>query len=343
MKDYYDILGVSRDASEDDIKRAYKKIMLKYHPDRMGNKSDKEKKEAEEIVKSANEAYETLSDPQKKQEYDNPGFGSGFNPFADFFGHDRSSGPSWHTEDYRDLRGKNCEGKLNVDISDFYFRGIKSVAYLKDFRCNVCDGEGGTGVKVCSHCNGTGMVTESRRQGNMFFQSSHPCPYCNGKGKTVEHKCAACSGTGFICRLVSEEIDLSRIPLQYLLKDGIKIDVGQLGSESKSTNGTNGELYITVQHTYDHNKYHIDNYGNVEGKEDIDWKDVILGGKIEINLPGNQKMRINLPECSEVGKKLRIKGKGIDGHDYTMVVNPVFPKTLDKETKKAIEHLKEKG
>ena len=78
MKDYYDILGVSRDASEEDIKKAYKKIMLKYHPDRMGNKSDKEKKEAEEIVKSANEAYETLSDPQKKQEYDNPGFGGGF-------------------------------------------------------------------------------------------------------------------------------------------------------------------------------------------------------------------------------------------------------------------------
>lgn len=341
MKDYYDILGVSRDASEDDIKKAYKKIMLKYHPDRMGNKSDKEKKEAEEIVKSANEAYETLSDPQKKQEYDNPGFGAGFNPWADFFGHPKES--SWHTEDYRDLKGKNCEGKLNIDISDFYFRGIKSVAYLKDFRCNVCNGEGGTGVKVCPHCNGTGMVTESRRQGNMFFQSSHPCIYCNGKGKIVEHKCAACSGTGFIGKLVNEEIDLSRIPLEYLLKDGIRIDVGQLGSESKSMNGTNGELYITVQHTYDHNKYHIDNYGNVEGKEDIDWKDVMLGGKIEINLPGNQKMRITLPECSEVGKKLRIKGKGIDGHDYTMIVNPIFPKKLDKETKKAIEHLKEKG
>lgn len=341
MKDYYDILGVSRDASQDDIKKAYKKIMLKYHPDRMGNKSDKEKKEAEEIVKSANEAYETLSDPQKKQEYDNPGFGSGFDPWADFFGHPKE--PSWHTEDYRDLKGKNCEGKLNIDISDFYFRGIKSIAYLKNFRCNVCNGEGGTGVKICPHCNGTGMITESKRQGNMFFQSSHPCQYCNGKGKTVEHKCAACSGTGFVGRLVNEEIDLSRIPLEYLLKDGIRIDVGSLGSESKSINGTNGELYITVQHTYDHNKYHIDNYGNVEGKEDIDWKDVMLGGKIEINLPGNQKMRINLPECSEVGKKLRIKGKGIDGHDYTMIVNPVFPKTLDKETKKAIEHLKKKS
>ena len=341
MKDYYDILGVSRDASQDDIKKAYKKIMLKYHPDRMGNKSDKEKKEAEEIVKSANEAYETLSDPQKKQEYDNPGFDSGFDPWADFFGHPKE--PSWHTEDYRDLKGKNCEGKLNIDISDFYFRGIKSVAYLKNFRCNVCNGEGGTGVKICPHCNGTGMITESKRQGNMFFQSSHPCQYCNGKGKTVEHKCAACSGTGFVGRLVNEEIDLSRIPLEYLLKDGIRIDVGSLGSESKSINGTNGELYITVQHTYDHNKYHIDNYGNVEGKEDIDWKDVMLGGKIEINLPGNQKMRINLPECSEVGKKLRIKGKGIDGHDYTMIVNPVFPKTLDKETKKAIEHLKKKS
>lgn len=120
------------------------------------------------------------------------------------------------------------------------------------------------------------------------------------------------------------------------MKDGIRIDVGPLGSESKSVNGTNGELYITVQHTYDHNKYHIDDYGNVEGKEDIDWKDVMLGGKIEINLPGNQKMRINLPECSEVGKKLRIKERVLMDMTIRWLSIRYFLKHLIKKQRKQL-------
>jgi len=344
MKDYYDILGVSKDASTEEINKAYKKLALKYHPDRNpGNK------EAEAKFKEINEAKETLTDPQKRQEYDNPGFGSGFgsgfggrDPFEEFFGR-RSQGPSWQTENPMDYHGDNCEAKLNLDIDDFYFKGIKSVAFLKNVRCSVCDGEGGTGVKECPYCHGTGMVTESRRQGNMFFQSSHPCSYCGGKGKTVDKKCPSCSGTGFIGKLYKEDIDLSRIPVEYLLKDGIRIDVGPKGSESKKPNGQNGNLYITVQHAYDHDKYHVDQYGNIEGKQDVDWKDVLLGSKIEVTLPGNQKMKVTVPECCETGKKLRIKGKGIDGHDYTMIVNPTFPRELDKDTKKAIKNLKERA
>lgn len=346
MKDYYDILGVSRDADEATIKKAYKKLALKYHPDRQSGKSNSEKKEAEAKFKSVNEAYETLSDPQKRQEYDNPGFGSGFSgfggrdPFEEFFG--RHTQTQTRYDDPRDYHGTNCEAKLNLDIDDFYFKGIKSVAFLKNVRCSVCDGEGGTGVKTCPYCHGTGMVTESRRQGNMFFQSSHPCSYCGGRGKMVDKKCPSCSGTGFIGKLWKEDIDLGRIPVEYLLKDGIRIDVGPKGSESKDPSGQNGELYITIQHAWDHDKYHVDQYGNIEGKQDVDWKDVLLGSKVEVTLPGNQKMKVTVPECCETGKKLRIKGKGIDGHDYTMIVNPTFPTELDKDTKKAIKNLKEK-
>ena len=350
MKDYYDILGVSKDATDADIKKAYKKLALKFHPDRQQGKSDKEKKEAENKFKEINEAFSTLSDPKKRQEYDNPGFGSGFfndfessgftrDPFEEFFGHRQR--PTWRNENPMDYHGDSCEAKLNLDIDDFYFRGIKSVTFIKNFRCNVCNGEGGTGIKECPYCHGTGMVTESRQQGNMFFQSSHPCPHCGGIGKTVEKKCAACSGKGFIGKLWKEDIDLEKIPIQYLLRDGLRIDVGSKGSESKKQGGQNGELYVTLQHSFDHDKYSIDKYGDVEQKQNIDWKDIILGSKVEITLPGNQKMRITIPECCESGKKLRIKGKGIDGHDYVIVVNPTFPSKLDSKTKKAITKLKE--
>lgn len=344
MKDYYDILGVSRNASTEEINKAYKKLALKYHPDRNpGNKN------AEAKFKEINEAKEILTDPKKRQEYDNPGFSSGFgdpfegkDPFEEFFGR-HSSRSQTRYDDPRDYRGKNCEAKLNLDIDDFYFKGIKSVTFLKDFRCTVCNGEGGIGVKECPYCHGTGMVTESRQQGNMFFQSSHPCPHCGGRGKTVEKKCAACSGKGFIGKLWKEDINLDRIPVEYLLRDGVRIDVGPLGSESKKPEGQNGELYITVHHNYDKSKYHINDYGDIESKQDVDWKDILLGSKIELHLPGDQNMKMTIPECCKAGKKLRIKGKGIDGHDYIVVVNPIFPTKLDSKTKKAITKLKEDG
>lgn len=346
-KNYYDILGVSKDATDADIKKAYKKLALKYHPDRQNGKSEAEKKEAEERFKEINEANDTLSDPKKRQAYDNPGFGgfggtwSGFggtnDPWEEMF-RMHTGGKSKNLKEYY---GDNCEAKLNVNIDDLYFRGIKSVAFLKNFRCTTCNGEGGTGVRTCPHCNGTGMVTESKQQGNMFFQSSHPCQYCQGQGKVIDKKCPDCSGTGFIGKLWKEDIDLSHIPIQYLLMDGVRIDCGHLGSHSKNPNGTPGTLYVTIQHAYDHDKYKVDKYGNVEAKTDVDWKDVLLGNKVEIHLP-DQTMRVTIPECCETGKKLRIKGKGVAGHDYTIVINPTFPTKLDDDTKKAIKKLKDK-
>lgn len=353
MKDYYNILGVSKDASEADIKKAYKKLALKYHPDRQQGKSDEEKKEAEDKFKEINEAFSVIGDEKKRKEYDNPGFGSDFfsnfgnfgndfnsstrDPFEEFFGRRTEENPYTNAHNYTDFHGDNCEAKLDLNISDFYTKGVKKVTFIKKCRCKTCDGQGGTGIKMCPHCNGTGMVTESRRQGNMFFQSSHPCPYCNGTGKIVEKKCPDCSGTGFIGKLTEEKIDLKKIPTEYLLKDGLKINVGPLGSESKMDGGTNGALYVTIHHNYDKKKYKITGRGDVTEKVDVAFKDILLGSKIEVDLPNNKKMKVKIPECCEAEAILKMVGKGIDGNDYYIKVNPTFPKKLTTEQKNIIE------
>lgn len=344
-KNYYDVLGVDKNATQSDIKKAFRKLSLKYHPDRQQGKSDKEKKEAEEKFKEIGEAYETLSDENKRKAYDNPGFGHG--GFDDFFsggfGHDPFSGfRQGPVRNMEDMYGKDCKTKIDLDINDFYFRGIKDVVFLKQVRCSTCDGKGGEGVETCPHCHGTGMVTESRQQGNMFFQSSHPCPYCSGSGKIIKKKCASCSGTGFIGKMWKEQVDLSQIPMEYLLQDGININVGPKGSESKDPSGRNGNLIITLHHTYDKSVYSIDENGNVKQKVNVDWKSAILGDKIIIDMPGDHKMKVTIPECCNPGRNLRIPQKGINGADYVLDVNVKFPDKLDSDTKKAIKKLKDK-
>lgn len=345
-KNYYDVLGVAKNATQDEIKKAFRKLSLKYHPDRQSGKSEKEKKEAEEKFKEIGEAYDTLSDQEKRRQYDNPGFDGGFGDFfnhgfgdpGDIFGGFRH-GPVRNMED---MYGKDCKTKVDLGIDDFYFRGIKDAVFLKQVRCSTCDGKGGEGVETCPYCHGTGMVTESRQQGNMFFQSSHPCPHCQGSGKTIKKKCASCSGTGFIGKMWKESIDLSKIPVEYLIQDGININVGPKGSESKDPSGRNGNLIVTLHHTYDKSIYNIEENGSVVQKVDVDWKSAILGDKIILDMPGDHKMKVTIPECCDPGRRLRIPGKGINGADYVLDVNVKFPKSLDKETKKAIQELKYK-
>lgn len=338
-KNYYDVLGVQKGASKDDIKKAFRKLSLKYHPDRQSGKSDEEKKEAEAKFKEIGEAYETLSDDKKRQEYDNPGFSggfsdffnSGFNPFGGGFGA--------RARNMEDMYGKECRATIDLDIDDFYFKGIKSIAYLKQVRCTTCNGAGGEGVESCPYCGGTGMITESRQQAGMFFQSSHPCSYCKGTGRTVKKKCASCSGTGFIGKMWKEDIDLHKIPTEYMLQDGININVGPLGSDSKDPSGQNGNLVVTLHHTYDKSKYKIEENGTVVQKLDISLKDALLGNKVIVSMPGNHKMKMTIPECCDPGRRLRINGKGIDGADYIFEVRPEFPKELTKEQKEAVEKL----
>ena len=199
-KNLYDILGVSNNASEDEIKKAYKKAAIKYHPDRQGGKSDKEKQEAEEKFKEIGAAYAILSDPQKRQRYDTYGTidedmmaGTGFDMgdifrhmmggfmggnFGDMFGRQRQSYPS---------EAKSIQVNIPLSIEQIFNGYSHEIEYDVDYRCKDCNGAGGTGVETCPHCHGTGMITRTQQSGFGIIQHQSPCPYCNGTGKTIKN------------------------------------------------------------------------------------------------------------------------------------------------------------
>lgn len=354
-KDYYSILGVDKNASEQDIKKAYKKLSLKWHPDRHANESEEKKKEAEEKFKEVAEAYDTLGDKNKRQQYDNPGFGgfnfdfSGFggNPFADMF---KRNGRA-NTHNPEDYVGETTYANLVIDLKDLYNLGHKKVTYLRKLRCDVCNGEGGTGKQTCSYCHGTGMITKTQMQGNSIFQSSSPCPHCHGVGFTIEHKCSACSGTGFNTRLKEYDFDMKSVSMAILTKNGSRINVGQYGSDSKNPSGNQGDLLLTVRLTIDNNKYAIMNGIDVYERVKMPFEDMILGTTLEVKIPNGKTYKITVPECTQPGAKLKLSGKGLSdcgNHitathkvgDYIVVVEPEFPKELSNKQKKALKDYK---
>lgn len=338
-KNYYDVLGVSKDASADEIKKAYRKMSLKYHPDRQGGKSESEKKVAEEKFKDINEAYETLSDSGKRAEYDNP-IGSGFGNFGGFGGFDPFAGFRSHfSQQPMANPGDDVTATLNVTLEDIYKLNTIDVSYMKQVRCEHCHGSGGEGISECPYCHGTGMITEVRQQGFMTMQSSHPCPHCNGTGKTVKHKCAHCSGTGLKVELDNHKVHLSEIPMEYLLQDGTRINIGRYGSQSKDASMPDGNLILTVNLKYDKSVWAIKGK-DVYKKVKVNVFDMLLGCDINVALPDEKIIKIKVPECTHHGKMLKVTSKGIGGQgDLYIVIESEWPKALTNEQKKLLKKM----
>ena len=242
--DYYQILGIDRNCSQDDIKKAYRKLAIKYHPDK--NPSNKE---AEEKFKQITEAYEVLSNPEKKQQYDM--FGSidnnnfngrdPFNPFdigGMFTGgwQDLFNGMRDRSSRYpRAVKGKDVKINLNIDLEESYKGSVKHINCDIFHICDHCDGEGGT-FQQCGHCRGTGMSTMAR--GGMMF--SHTCEYCGGNGKLLQNKCQNCNGTGYTSTKESTTINIPQG-----IDNGNLLRVAGKGYPGKN-GGQTGNLYIQI-------------------------------------------------------------------------------------------------
>jgi len=363
MKDYYEILGVSRNATPEEIRKAYYKLAHKYHPDKGGD---------EKKFKEINEAYQVLSDKEKRSQYDRFGRvfeqGAGFEPggfdFGFNFGNWGKDGFDFefNLEDLSDLmdnffgfgrssrqkkdlkRGKDIRVEMEISLADVLNNNEKEIVLPKFVMCNRCQGTGaepGTVIKECFSCRGTGWVQQIRRTPLGSFTQASVCPECGGEGFRPEKPCQVCQGEG---RVKGKEKIKIFIPAGVDTNQVIKIegkgDAGRRG-------GQPGNLYVRI-FVKPHSKFQRkgdDLYLQVP----ISLTQAVLGGEVEIVTLDNKKLNIEIPAGSESGKLLKLSGKGIPhfsgwgrGNLYVELIIKV-PKNLTKEQKRLLEELRKEG
>ncbi|MCY4643412.1 MAG: molecular chaperone DnaJ [Bacteriovoracales bacterium] len=349
-RDYYDVLGISRSASKDEIKKAYRKLAMKYHPDRNPNNS-----QAEAKFKEASEAASVLMDEGKKSRYDQFGHagvdaqgggfhaGGGFSDFGDFgdlfssIFEEFGGGSRRSRRRSRAQMGADLEMGLWVTFEEAAFGAKKVVELKKMTSCESCQGSGaraGTSPESCKHCGGKGAVR--RQQG--FFTMETTCPVCRGQGEVIAHKCSTCSGEGRNHKKSKLEVKVPPgIDHGQRLKLTREGDCGLYG-------GPNGDLFIAIQ-IESHHFFERDGQ-NVHCTVPISFSQAALGAKIEVpTLSG--KVAFQVPAGTQSGEKMRLKGKGITrlggyGHgDQILSIDVETPKKLDREQEELFRRLAE--
>jgi molecular chaperone DnaJ len=361
-RDFYEILGVAKSSSADEIKKAYRKVAMQFHPDR--NPGDKE---AEEKFKEAAEAYEVLSDQDKKAQYDRyghagvngrSGFGGGgqgmnmddiFSNFGDIFGDDifgsffggggrqRSSGGGRP----RGSRGSNLRIKLKMNYEEIAKGANKTVKVKKYTTCTTCTGSGAkdkSSVKTCGTCGGNGQVKKVTNTFLGQMQTVGTCPTCSGEGSTITNKCTACKGEG---RVYTEETMSIDIPAG--VQEGMQLSLSGKGNAGER-GGSSGDLIVLVEEEQ-HPELQRDNL-NVIYDMHISFPDAVFGANPEVpTIDGRAKIKI--PAGTQGGKIFRLKGKGFpainsyERGDQLIHVNVWTPQDLNKDEKEMVEKLKE--
>ena len=352
-RDYYEVLGVDKNADEATLKKAYRSLAKKYHPD-----MNPDNKEAEAKFKEVNEAYEVLSDPEKKAKYDQFGHaafdpssgagygGGGFGGFGDFgdigdiFGSFFGGGFGGSSQRRRNgpVRGEDISLRVTVTFEEAAFGVKKDITYNRIQKCDSCKGSGaaeGSSPETCSACHGTGQRHVTQRIGGMAFQSTTTCDACRGTGKIIKNHCQNCRGSGYV--KVSKKLSVS-IPAG--IDDGERIALRGQGSDGRN-GGPAGDLIIVVS-VKAHSVFERSGV-NIYCEVPITVADATLGAEIEIpTLEGKQKYTI--PEGTQPGSEFVIKQKGIPyvGNanrrgDLIFAVNVEIPKGLNEKQK---EHMR---
>jgi molecular chaperone DnaJ len=355
-RDYYEILGVAKSSSQDEIKKAYRKVAMQFHPDR--NPGDKS---AEEKFKEAAESYEILSDADKRAQYDRyghagvnnrggGGFGGGMNAedifsqfsdafgediFGSFFGGGRRSGGTKS----RGVRGSNLRVKIKLTYEEIAKGVQKNIKVKKYITCATCSGSGAKdkgSVQTCATCGGSGQV---RKVSNTFLgqmQTVTTCPTCNGEGSTVTAKCASCKGEG---RVYGEETVTIDIPAG--VQDGMQLSVGGRGNAGER-GGAPGDLIILIEEEQ-HEELHRDGL-NVAFELHVSFTDAVFGTQVEVpTIDG--KAKIKIPPGTQSGKIFRLKGKGFpsvnsyEKGDQLIHVSVWTPQHISSDEKSMLEKL----
>lgn len=354
-RDYYEVLGVSKDASAEDIKKAYRKGAMKYHPDRNpGNK------EAEEMFKAIGEAYEVLSDQDKRSRYDQFGFAgvdpnygagagtggfSGFGGFGDFgdlgdiFGDFFGGGSRRSASQNASRRGENVMARLELTFEEAAFGCEKEVSAQRIENCGSCNGTGSADgvIETCQQCRGTGQVRTVQNFMGMQMQSTAACPSCGGRGKTIKTPCNTCKGKGKVRKTNRVKV---RVPAGVDMGQSVRVrGEGCVGSNG----GVNGDLLVEIS-IKRHPIFTRRDY-DVYCEVPISFAQAALGGEIQVpTLDG--KVKFDLPEGTQTGKEFVLRDKGIPevgnsrrrgDHRFSVVVET--PTRLTKEQKELLRQL----
>ncbi len=361
-RDYYEVLGVEKTATAEEIKKAYRKKAIQYHPDK--NPGDKE---AEEKFKEAAEAYDVLSDPQKRSRYDQfghagmggqGGFSGGgfsmddiFSQFGDIFGSAFGGGGFGGFSGFsgfggggrgqaRVQRGSDIRIRVKLTLSEIAHGVEKKVKINKTVACPECHGRGAASeadIKVCDNCHGSGMISRVTQTILGQMQTSSPCPQCNGTGRKITNPCRRCNGSGLVKS--SEEISF-KIPAG--VSEGMQLTVQGKGNAAPN-GGVSGDLLVVIEEEPDNRFVREEN--DLIYSLYISAPDAILGCEAEIpSVDG--KLKIKIDPGTQPGKMLRLRGKGIpdvNGYgtgDLLVFVQVWMPKKVSKEEKELLEKLR---
>lgn len=361
-RDYYEVLGVNKNSQKDEIKKAYRKLAIKFHPDK--NPDDKA---AEEKFKEATEAYEVLSDEKKRQAYDQYGFAgvdnmagghdytnvyrdfedifSGFGDFGSIFdsffgggggGRGRRGPSAGGRADYAH-RGSDLRYNLKIPFKEAVFGTKVEISYSREAGCPECRGSGaetGSSTKICSTCNGSGQV----RRNSGFFSIASSCPTCHGEGKVIEKPCGACAGSG-----VQRKNQKIKVKIPAGVEPGKRISIPGQGDAGRN-GGPSGDLYVYID-VKPHENFERDGYDLYE-MIPISMTQAALGCEILVETLDDKKIKVKIPSGSQNDKVLRIKGEGVPHlhnenyrGDLYIRLRVEIPNRLSKKEKELLSQL----
>lgn len=363
-RDYYEVLGVSKSASADEIKKAYRKLAIKYHPDRNPDNA-----EAEEKFKEAAEAYDVLYDEQKRKQYDQfgfnapgGGFGGGFgggqgfsmddifSAFGDIFGghsgfggFEGFGGFGGGGSQKRQYKGTDLRLKVSLSLQEVASGVTKKFKVKKDVCCSHCKGTGsadGGSAETCSTCHGSGVVMKTARTPFGMMQTQGECPTCHGEGTIIKKKCQHCHGNG-----VTKGEEVIEINIPKGVAEGMVVNVPGKGNAGPR-NGVNGDIQVYIAE--EENKTFVRDGQDVIYNLLLDFPTAALGGDVEIPTIEGGKVRIKIEAGTQPGKTLRLRGKGlpaVQGYgsgmgDLVVHTSIYVPKTLSRDEKEAIEAMR---